>query len=257
MDKLVYTALGAASNQSLQRVQLTNDLANVSTIGYKRSITSRPETVAYVGSGFPTRYQAVTPARADGIDLKSGHHMETGVQTDIAMNNSTVLGVQGDDGEIAFTRRGDIRATDSGLLEIGSGQLVLDDGGNPITVPADTVVSIGPNGVVYGQSGLDSTSIPAELGTLMLRDASAITLVRRSDGLYGAAEAALPNANGDFATGPEPVSITVGSLEGSNSDAVEVMVNLLDYYRSFETQMKIVKSTEELDKDGSRMMSVR
>jgi flagellar basal body rod protein FlgF len=37
---------------------------------------------------------------------------------------------------------------------------------------------------------------------------------------------------------------------------VEIMVSLLDYYRSFETQMKIIKSTEEIDKDGSRMMSV-
>jgi flagellar basal body rod protein FlgF len=35
------------------------------------------------------------------------------------------------------------------------------------------------------------------------------------------------------------------------------MVNLLDYYRSFETQMKIIKSTEELDESGNRMMSVR
>jgi flagellar basal-body rod protein FlgF len=65
------------------------------------------------------------------------------------------------------------------------------------------------------------------------------------------------DGNGDFPTGPEPVSISVGSLEGSNSDAVEVMVNLLDYYRSFETQMKIIKSTEELDESGNRMMSVR
>ena len=257
MDKLVYTALGAATNQSFQRVQLTNDLANVSTIGYKRSITSRPETVSYVGSGFPTRYQAVTSARAEEIDLRAGHHIETGVQTDIAMNNSTVLGVQGENGEVAFTRRGDIRVTDAGLLEVGSGQLVLDDGGNPITVPADTLVSIGTDGTVYGIDGLDPAGVPVPLGSLMLRDASATPLVRRTDGLYGVLDPELPNGNGDFATGPEPVSITVGSLEGSNSDAVEVMVNLLDYYRSFETQMKIIKSTEELDKDGSRMMSVR
>ena len=47
MDKLVYTALGAIVNQTAQRVQLTNDLANVSTVGYKRSISARPETVSY------------------------------------------------------------------------------------------------------------------------------------------------------------------------------------------------------------------
>ena len=36
--------------------------------------------------------------------------------------------------------------------------------------------------------------------------------------------------------------------------SVEVLVNLMDFYRSFETQMKVIKSTEELDKDGTRLM---
>ena len=257
MDKLAYTALGAITNQSFQRVQLTNDLANVSTIGYKRSITARPQTVAYEGSGLPTRYQAVISAGAEEINLGAGYHIETGVQTDVAMNNSTILGVQGDDGDIAFTRRGDIRATETGLLENGAGYLVLDDGGNPITVPANTLVSIGTDGAVYGLDGGDPAGVPVQLGSLLLRDASTTPLVRRTDGLYTPADPEVVDGNGDFPTGPEPVSISIGSLEGSNSDAVEVMVNLLDYYRSFETQMKIIKSTEELDESGNRMMSVR
>ncbi|MEY3660737.1 MAG: hypothetical protein RLZZ169_1563, partial [Pseudomonadota bacterium] len=37
---------------------------------------------------------------------------------------------------------------------------------------------------------------------------------------------------------------------------IEVMVTLLDLYRSFETQMKIIKNTEEIDRDGSRLMSL-
>jgi flagellar basal-body rod protein FlgF len=185
------------------------------------------------------------------------YHIETGVQTDAALNNSTVLGVQGDDGDIAFTRRGDIRATETGLLENGAGYLVLDDGGNPITVPANTLVSIGTDGAVYGLDGGDPAGVPVQLGSLLLRDASTTPLVRRTDGLYTPADPEVVDGNGDFPTGPEPVSISIGSLEGSNSDAVEVMVNLLDYYRSFETQMKIIKSTEELDESGNRMMSVR
>ena len=253
MDKLVFTALGAATNQSFQRVQLTNDLANVSTIGYKKSTTTRPETVSYGGNGLASRYQAVTPSRVEEVNLEPGHHMQTGNPLDIAMNNSTVLGVQSLEGEVAFTRRGDFRITETGLLETGAGQLVLDDGGNPITVPTDTLISIGADGVVYGTDGTDSTSVSTPLGTLMLRDASTTALTRRSDGLYAAVGS--DGLTGDFATGPEAISISPGSLEGSNSDAVEIMVSLLDYYRSFETQMKIIKSTEEIDKDGSRMMS--
>ena len=106
MDKLVFTALGAATNQSFQRVQLTNDLANVSTIGYKKSTTTRPETVSYGGNGLASRYQAVTPSRVEEVDLEPGHHMQTGNPLDIAMNNSTVLGVQSLEGEVAFGRFG-------------------------------------------------------------------------------------------------------------------------------------------------------
>ena len=100
------------------------------------------------------------------------------------MNNATVLGVQTDDGSVAFTRRGDVRATEIGLLELGNGRLVLDDGGNPITVPADTIISIGTDGTVYGRDNQNPQAPPAPIALLMLRDASATPLVRRFDGLY-------------------------------------------------------------------------
>jgi len=61
-------------------------------------------------------------------------------------------------------------------------------------------------------------------------------------------------AGGDIAPGPEAASLTSGSLEGSNVNPVEVLVSLMDYYRSFETQMKIIKSAEELDQTGARLM---
>jgi flagellar basal-body rod protein FlgF len=51
-------------------------------------------------------------------------------------------------------------------------------------------------------------------------------------------------------------SVQSGALEGSDANAVDIMVNLLDFYRSFETQMKVIKSIEELDQNGSQMMQV-
>jgi len=95
---------------------------------------------------------------------------------------------------------------------------------------------------------------PVLIGQLGLRDASAINLVRRADGLY---EAEGSNGQGgDFATGPNATRVQSGALEGSDANAVEIMVNLLDFYRSFETQMKVIKSIEELDQNGSQMMDV-
>ncbi|MFZ9099612.1 MAG: flagellar basal body rod C-terminal domain-containing protein, partial [Burkholderiaceae bacterium] len=84
---------------------------------------------------------------------------------------------------------------------------------------------------------------------LLLRDASQATLIRRLDGLFQPAEGA-----GDFATGPNPVSVTPEALEGSNVNPVEVMTRLIDHSRSFEFQMKAIKEARSIDENGASMM---
>jgi flagellar basal-body rod protein FlgF len=51
-------------------------------------------------------------------------------------------------------------------------------------------------------------------------------------------------------------TLSSGVLEGSNVQPVEVLVELMDYYRSFETQIKVIKSVEEIDQDANRLMRV-
>ena len=254
MDKLIFTALGAASSQGFQRVQLTNDLANISTIGYKRSQSSRPESAFLDGPGLPTRFQPIVTSRVERISMSAGTNMETGGALDIAMNDATVLGVQTENGDIAFTRRGDLHISSDGFLETGTGKLVLGEGGGPITVPVNGLVRITPDGTVFFQEAGPEGGEEQELGQLLLRDSSAAVMVRRTDGLY---EEAGSNGGGvDIAPGPGVASVKPGSLEGSNSNAVEVMGNLLDFYRSFESQVKVIKSSEEMDKDCTRLMRV-
>ena len=52
----------------------------------------------------------------------------TGRAMDVALNDATVLGVQADNGDIAFTRRGDLRIAPSGLIENAAGHLILGEG---------------------------------------------------------------------------------------------------------------------------------
>ena len=85
----------------------------------------------------------------------------------------------------------------------------------------------------------------------LLRDASGTRLLKREDGLYTPKE---PTDGGDFTSGNVPVSVIPEMLEGSNVNPIEVMVSILDMQRSFETQMKIIKNTEEMDRDGANLM---
>ncbi|MEK9585877.1 MAG: flagellar basal body rod C-terminal domain-containing protein [Halieaceae bacterium] len=170
------------------------------------------------------------------------------------MNDKTVMSVQAANGDVAFTRRGDMRISPDGFLELSNGLLVLGEGGAPITAPADSLLTIASDGQVFSSLIQTPDVAPVAIGQLGLRDASGVNLVRRQDGLF---EAEGSNGQGgDFATGPNLASVQSGALEGSDANAVEIMVNLLDFYRSFETQMKVIKSIEELDQNGSQMMQV-
>lgn len=252
MDRSIYTVLSAATSATFQRVQLTNDLANLSTVGYKRASQTRPSSAFLNGPGFPSRFQPVVQSRVEFIELGNGPSQETGENLHIAMNDKTVMSVQAPNGNTAFTRRGDMRISPDGFLELANGLLVLGEGGAPITAPADSEISIAANGQIFSKLIQTPDVAPVAIGQLGLRDASEVNLVRRVDGLY---ETEGSNGQGgDFATGPNPVSVKSGALEGSDANAVDIMVNLLDFYRSFETQMKVIKSIEELDVNGAQMM---
>jgi flagellar basal-body rod protein FlgF len=87
-----------------------NEMANVSTVGFKRSFEVATRAIQVEGAGFKTRFQPQSFSE-DYISLKAGPLIATGNELDIAMSGSTVLGVSAADGKLAFTRRGDLRRT--------------------------------------------------------------------------------------------------------------------------------------------------
>ena len=81
------------------------------------------------------------------------------------------LGIQGDNDEIGFTRRSDLRVAPSGLIENAAGHLILGEGG-PINVPPGQLVSISPDGTVFGSLPSEPATPPIELGKLLLLSTS-------------------------------------------------------------------------------------
>ena len=89
-----------------------------------------------------------------------------------------------------------------------------------------------------------------EVGQIMLRDASNRNLTKLENGLL--AVEGLPI--GDFETGPEPVSVSIGVVEGSTVSAMEIMVDIMNHMRSFEMKIKLVKDLDELGESNSTLM---
>lgn len=250
MDKLIFNAANLVGQQAVNRQMLTNELANLSTTGFKTSFAATLQSVKADGQGFDTRFQAKTVER-DFINLKAGSMMVTGKPLDVAMQDATVLGVQAPNGELAFTRRGDLRVNASGVLETGGGEIVRGEDG-PITMPLGFEYTILQDGSIFARNPAQAgTQTGEQVGKLQLRDASSVQLRRRQDGLY--AVDGRPFGTDIPITEKQP-SIMSQTLEGSNVSAIESMTKMIDHARTFEAQIRIIKEAKDLDGSGATMI---
>ncbi len=250
MDRLAFNAAAAINEQRVARQMTTNELANVSTPGYKRSFEAALQAVKVEGPGFQTRMQPQAYS-TDYINMTPGTIMTTGRDLDVAFNDQTVLGVSTPDGKLAFTRRGDFRVNAKGTLETGAGDIVQGQGGAAITIPPGFQVSISKDGTVYA---VDPAQVgptpPVSVGKLLMRDASKTPLQRTEIGLYQV----IGKPGQDIEPGPILPSLTANSLEGSNVNPMEVMVKLIAQSRSFEQQVNMIKESKQVDESGATML---
>ena len=205
------------------------------------------------GEGFDSNFQPQA-AHLDFIKMTPGPLMATGRDLDIMMNDQTVLGVRSPNGELAFTRRGDLHLSINGELQTGNGHPVMGEGNTPITIPPGSKVEIAQDGGVYATDTSQPGVQQAELvATLLLRDASQTLMTRREDGLFKVHD---KPTGSDFATGPVRTSVTAQALEGSNVNPADVMVKLIEQSRMFEQQVRMVKTSHDNDQAGASMMKL-
>ena len=252
MDRLAFNASAAIAESRTAQHMVNNELANVSTPGFKRSFESAMVSVKAEGAGFSSRIQPKS-LNVDTIIMTAGIALiATGNDLDIAMNDKAVLGVTGPDGTLGFTRRGDLRVSAKGILETGNGHAVRGQGGGPITIPPGFKATINTDGSIFAENP-SAVGVPAPvlIDRLLLRDADGVKLSRRTDGLFGVE--GQPNGT-DLPETKTLLSVNPKCLEGSNVNALSVMVRLMDLSRSFEMNVNVIKQSKDSDESGATMM---
>ncbi len=245
MDRLIYTAMTGASAAANRQSVLSNNLANVSTSGFRAELSTY-RAVPLRGEGATTRVFALE-ATAGHRDAP-GPAMRTGRDLDAMPTGSNWFAVQGLDGTEAYTRSGGFEISSTGVLQTSTGLPVLSDGGAPIQVPADSIVSLGFDGTISTKTGNQPSTV---VGRLKLATPTADDPLKRgTDGLFRPASGnALPNdANARMMT---------GVLEGSNVNAVETMVGMIQTARAFEAQMRLMQTAESNDRSAGQLLSLQ
>jgi flagellar basal-body rod protein FlgF len=245
MDKLIYTAMTGANASANRQAVLANNLANVSTNGFRAELSTY-RSVPVRGDGSTTRVMAIeaTPGFSD----IPGSPQRTGRAMDAMTTGNAWFAVQGLDGTEAYTRNGSFEVANDGTLKTNTGLTVLSDGGAPITAPAGAEVTLGSDGTLSAKVGKQPST---GIGRLKLATPTAEDPLKRgSDGLFR-------TTSGDPMTSDTGARLQLGVIEGSNVNAIETMVGMIQAARQFDTQTKLMTTAEADDRSAAQLLSVQ
>jgi flagellar basal-body rod protein FlgG len=253
MNPALWAAKTGLDAQQTRMTVTSNNLANVNTNGYKKG-RAVFEDLLYQNQ------RQVGAATSQDTQLPSGLHVGTGVRIvatektytqgnltqtgnslDVAINGRGFIQVLMPDGTLGYTRDGSFQLSAQGELVTSSGYSVqpgitIPDGAQSVTIGADGVVTV----QLAGQSA------PTQVGSLQLVDfINPAGLQPRGENLLlesaasGPAQSGTPGLNG--------LGLLVqGSVESSNVNVVEELVNMIETQRAYEMNSKAIATTDQM-----------
>ncbi|MDQ1273358.1 MAG: flagellar basal-body rod protein FlgG [Planctomycetota bacterium] len=251
MIRALYTAATGMKAQQLFLDNVSNNLANVNTTGFKRSQVNFQDLL------YDKKYIAGAES-AQGFEIPSGIQLGSGVRPisttkvftpgnpqttnrslDIAIQGNGFFQISRPDGTIAFTR--------DGAFELNSKGEIVTAEGLPLT-PSITIqdakeISIGTDGIVFIK-GSDNTL--QNVGQIMLANfpnpAGLDSLGRNMYAETIASGAPIVSVPGEQGTG----EVYQGALENSNVETVTELVNLITAQRAYEINSRAIKASDEM-----------
>ena len=244
MDEMLYLAMTGAKQTEFAQSINSNNLANVSTTGFRGDLHSF-SSIPIEGPGVETRINAVVDSY--GTDFSQGPIATTGRDLDVAVQGAGFIAVQAPDGSEAYTRAGDLRVEAGGLLSTGAGHLVLGEGGGPVAIPPNASLLIGRDGTISIQPLGQGPETISQVDRIKLVNPDSGQLQKGSDGL-------LRMADDQIADPDASVSVISGALEQSNVNVAKTLVNMIELARQYEMQVNVIKESEENADAAAQLM---
>ena len=249
----LYIARTGLDAQELRIRVISNNLANVNTTGYKRdraafeTLAYQTVTAAGAQSTAETRYATGlnlgTGVRVQGTAriLSQGTLEQTGNALDLSLDGDGYFQVQLPGGQLGYTRAGNFSRSSEGLLVTAEGYQVQPG----ITIPPNaTQVTIGTDGTV-------SVSIPgqaeaSQVGQIQIASFPNAAGLQPAGDNYLTESSASGAANLGIAGQDGRGNIRQGTLEGSNVNVVEELVDMIETQRAYEVNSKVINATDEI-----------
>jgi flagellar basal-body rod protein FlgG len=253
MIRALYTAASGMNAQQSNIDNIAHNLANVNTVGFKKSRVEfedlvyqqlkAPGTPNSTTGESPTGFEMGLGTRpvATARDFATGNLRSTGAPLDIAIEGKGFLQVTLPDGQTAYTRAGSLHMNAEGLLVTNEGYPLEPQ----ISIPANAVsVSISKSGIVSVSVAGETAS--QEIGTIE------VASFQNPAGLeaLGGNLFVTSTSSGEPTTGEPGLdgrgTLAQGFLEESNVSVVEEMVNMILGQRAYEANSRVVRTADEM-----------
>lgn len=253
MDAALWVSKTGLAAQDAKLAAISNNLANVNTVGFKRDrlafedlfyqVQRQPGSQQNQQDRAPTGIQIGTGVRVVGTQkvFTSGNYETTSQEMDVAINGQGFFQIELPNGETAYTRNGQLHRNADGMVVNAEGLPLVPQ----IEIPANaTGLGIGSDGIVTAT--IAGQAEPAQLGRLTLVNfINPAGLEALGGNLYRQTA-----ASGDPVEG-NPGDDSLGTLkqytlEGSNVSVVEEMVDMIATQRAYEMNAKVASASDQM-----------
>ncbi|MEE8320246.1 MAG: flagellar basal-body rod protein FlgG [Gammaproteobacteria bacterium] len=239
--------------QQKQIAVIANNLANVSTIGFKRGravfndllyqTVRQPGANSSQNTELPSGFMLGTGVRTVATEkiYSQGSVIQTDNPFDVAISGKGFFEILLPDGSTAYTRDGAFQVNANGEVVTASGFLLQP----AITVPASVdSMTIANDGTVTVL--LTGSPTPTQIGTLQVTDFINPTGLQpignnlaKETAASGSPQSGTPGMSGLG-------TLIQGSLESSNVNVVEELVNMIEAQRAYEMNSKAIATTDQM-----------
>lgn len=245
MDRGIFVASSTAGNLMDRQATVAQNLANVSTVGFKKMfdrMVTVPASTDDAARLKEARSYAVelTP----GVDVRQGAMIATGNGLDVSLVANQYLVVSMPGGAEAYTRRGNLMVDAEGILRLPTGQAVLGQDGAEIAIPAGFAGAIADDGTAWAQDPTNAAN-KQEVGRLKIVEGKGVSL--RLDGFYSLEQ--------QTAAAEGAKVLSSGHLEQSNVSPADALAEMIETSRLYEMNTKLMAAFNTLDQKGSEILA--
>lgn len=253
MHGALYVAKTGLSAQDTSLKVISNNLANVSTVGFKKDravfedllyqVRRQPGAQSAEASQLPSGLQVGSGVKTVGTQklFSTGDLEITEQPFDVAINGRGFFQVTLPSGDIGYTRNGQFHLSADNELVTAEGYLIEP----AITLPAETTnFTVGNDGIVTATTAGNPT--PTQIGQLQLADfvnPAGLQAIGQNLFIETAASGA-PALNNPGTAGSG--LLQQGALETSNVNAVEELVTMITTQRAYEMNSKVISTADEM-----------